>query len=59
AVFSPSDFYFPHDGTISESVPNTEMLLFADIDLEKLKLLHSEGSVTNIRDRRKDLYSLV
>ncbi len=35
------------------------MLLFADIDLEKLKLLHSEGSVTNIRDRRKDLYSLV
>ena len=59
AVFSPSDFYFPHDGTISESVPNTEMLLFADVDLEKLKLLHSEGSVTNLRDRRKDLYNLV
>lgn len=58
AVFSPSDFYFPHDGIISEAVPNTEMLVFADIDLEKLKLLHQEGSVTNLKDRRKDLYTL-
>ena len=58
SVFSPSDFYFPHDAIISESVPNTEMLMFADVDLEKLKLLHREGSVTNLRDRRHDLYSL-
>jgi len=28
------------------------------VDLEKLKLLHREGSVTNLRDRRHDLYSL-
>ena len=33
-------------------------LMFADVDLEKLKLLHREGSVTNLRDRRHDLYSL-
>lgn len=58
AVFSPSDFYFPHDATISEAVPNTEMLLFADVDLDKVKLLHREGSVTNLRDRRDDLYRL-
>ncbi|MEE4249360.1 MAG: bifunctional GNAT family N-acetyltransferase/carbon-nitrogen hydrolase family protein [Alcanivoracaceae bacterium] len=58
AVFTPSDFYFPHDGIISEAVPNTEMLVFADVDLEKLKLLHKEGSVTNLKDRRKDLYTL-
>lgn len=58
AVFTPSDFYFPHDGIISEAVPNTEMLLFADVDLEKLKLLHQEGSVTNLKDRRHDLYRL-
>jgi predicted amidohydrolase/ribosomal protein S18 acetylase RimI-like enzyme len=58
AVFTPSDFYFPHDGIISEAVPNTEMLVFADVDFEKLKLLHKEGSVTNLKDRRKDLYSL-
>lgn len=58
AVFTPSDFYFPHDGILSEAVANTEMLLFADVDLEKLKLLHQEGSVTNLRDRRTDLYRL-
>jgi len=58
AVFTPSDFYFPHDGIISEAVANTEMLVFADVDLEKLKLLHQEGSVTNLRDRRHDLYKL-
>jgi len=58
AVFSPSDFYFPHDATISEAVPNTEMLLFADVDLDKVKLLHREGSVTNLRDRRDDVYRL-
>lgn len=58
AVFTPSDFYFPHDGILSEAVANTEMLLFADVDLEKLKLLHQEGSVTNLRDRRTDLYKL-
>lgn len=57
-VFSPSDFYFPHDAILSEAVPNTEMLLFADVDLDKLKLLHREGSVTNMRDRREDLYNL-
>lgn len=58
AVFTPSDFYFPHDGILSEAVPNTEMLVFADVDLEKLKLLHQEGSVTNMKDRRLDLYSV-
>lgn len=57
-VFTPSDFYFPHDGILNEAVANTEMLLFADVDLEKLKLLHQEGSVTNLRDRRTDLYRL-
>lgn len=58
AVLSPSDFYFPHDAIISEADTNTEMLLFADVDLGKLKLLHQEGSVTNLRDRRYDLYQL-
>lgn len=58
AVFSPSDVYFPHDATIAEATPNAEMILFADVDLEKLKLLSTEGSVTNLRDRRLDLYRL-
>ena len=58
AVYSPSDFAFPHDAIISETTPNTEMTLIVDLDLEKLKILRNEGSVTNTLDRRHDLYEL-
>lgn len=58
AVLSPSDFAFPHDAILSEATPNTEMLLFSDLDMDKLKLLHSEGSVRNLQDRREDLYEV-
>ncbi len=58
AVFSPSDFSFPHDGIMSETTPNTEMIMFSDLDLDKLKLVRSEGSVNNLKDRRKDLYNI-
>ncbi len=56
AVFSPSDFAFPHDAVIAETTPNTEMTLIADLDLTKLKMLQNEGSVRNYLDRRRDLY---
>ncbi|MEX0966953.1 MAG: GNAT family N-acetyltransferase [Bacteroidia bacterium] len=58
AVFSPSDFAFPHDATIAEATPNTEMTLIADIDLDLLKELNTKGSVRNLQDRRLDLYNL-
>lgn len=58
AVLSPSDLAFPHDAILSEATPNTEMLLFADLDMDKLKLLHSEGTVRNLADRRTDLYKV-
>lgn len=58
AVFSPSDFAFPHDAVIAESTPNTEMALIADLDLEKLMQLRHEGSVTNLKHRREELYRL-
>jgi predicted amidohydrolase/GNAT superfamily N-acetyltransferase len=58
AVYSPSDFAFPHDAIMAESTPNTEMALIADLDLDKLAQLRHEGSVTNSRDQRKDLYEI-
>ncbi len=58
AVFTPSDIQFPHDAMLSEATPNSEMLLFAELDLDKLKLLHTEGSVRNLKDRRTDLYGV-
>ena len=32
--------------------------MFSDMDLEKLKLVRNEGSVTNLKDRRTDIYEL-
>jgi predicted amidohydrolase len=59
AVFTPSDFAFPHDAIASEATPNTEMTLMVDLDLDLLKELRQQGSVQNIRNRRKDLYEVV
>lgn len=59
AVLTPSDFPFPHDATLSEATANTEMLLFSDLDMDKLRILHNEGSVRNLKDRRKDLYDVL
>lgn len=58
AVLTPSDFSFPHDASLNEATPNTEMLLFSDLDMDKLKILHSEGTVRNLKDRRRDLYEV-
>jgi predicted amidohydrolase len=58
SVFSPSDFAFPHDAVMAETTPNTEMIMFSDMDLEKLKLVRNEGSVTNLKDRRTDIYEI-
>ena len=59
AVLTPSDFSFPHDATLNEATTNTEMLLFSDLDMDKLKILHSEGTVRNLKDRRHDLYEVI
>jgi predicted amidohydrolase/GNAT superfamily N-acetyltransferase len=58
AVFTPSDFAFPTNGIKSETTPNAEMTLIADVDLDLLKELHAFGSVRNLKDRRTDLYTL-
>ena len=58
AVVSPSDFAFPHDAVLAETTPNTEMIFFSDFDLTRLTVVRAEGSVTNLKDRRKDLFDL-
>lgn len=58
AVYSPSDFAFPHDATMAVSTPNTEMALIADLNLDLLNDVRQSGSVTNGKDQRKDLYTL-
>ena len=50
--------YWAHDAIVAEATPNTEMTLIADLDLDLLKDLNTSGAVRNLRDRRKDLFSL-
>lgn len=57
-VFTPCDFQFPTNGIKAEATPNTEMILIADVDIDLLTELHSNGSVKNLKDRRKDIYEL-
>lgn len=58
AVFTPCDFAFPTNGIKAEATPNTEMMLIADVDLDKLVQLNKYGSVRNLKDRRLDLYKI-
>ena len=57
-VFTPCDFSFPSNGIKAEATPNTEMILICEIDINLLRELNLQGSVRNLRDRRKDIYQL-
>lgn len=57
-VFTPCDFAFATNGIKAEATPNTEMILIADVDIDLLRELNQQGSVRNLKDRRKDLYEL-
>ena len=58
AIFTPSDFSFPHDAIAAEATPGIETTLIADIDLDLIKELRAKGSVRNHERRRTELYDL-
>ncbi len=58
AVFTPSDFSFPHDAIAAEATPGVETTLITDLDVELIKELRLQGSVRNAESRRVDLYDL-
>ena len=51
--------HFPHDAIAAETTANTEMTLMVDLDLDLLKELRQQGSVRNLKSRRKELYEIV
>jgi predicted amidohydrolase len=55
-VLTPCDFPFARDGVAADSTPNSEMVVFADLRTESLRLARNGGTVKNLRDRRHDLY---
>jgi predicted amidohydrolase len=58
AIFTPSDVEFSREGIATEAAPNTEMLIFQDLDLNLLDRNREYGSVQTWKDRRLDLYHI-
>lgn len=58
AIFAPSDFEYARDGIVGECNPNIEMVVIGDVDLEILRRQRQSGTVRQLKDRRRDLYSL-
>jgi len=58
AIFTPSDFSFPHDAIAAEATPGIETTLIADLDMDLIKEIRAQGSVRNMLSRRNDLYKL-
>lgn len=58
AIFTPSDVEFHREGIATEAPPNTETLIFQDLDLKLLSRNREFGSVQTLKDRRTDLYRI-
>ncbi|UFU01451.1 GNAT family N-acetyltransferase [Radiobacillus kanasensis] len=56
AIFSPSDFSFPNKGIIAESGVNVEEVTVGEVDIEMLQRNRMVGTVTQLIDRRNDIY---
>jgi predicted amidohydrolase len=57
-IYTPSDVEFHREAIATEAAPNTEMLIFQDLDLNLLARNREYGSVQTWKDRRTDLYSI-
>lgn len=58
AIFTPSDVEFHREGIASEATPNTETLIYQDLDLYLLKRNRELGSVQTWKDRNQGFYKL-
>lgn len=59
AIFTPSDVEFHREAIATEASPNTETLIYQDLDLNLLARNREYGSVQTWKDRRHDLYTIV
>ncbi len=59
AIFTPSDVEFSREGIATEATPNTETIIYQDLDLRLLKRNREYGTVQQWNDLRKDLYEVV
>lgn len=57
-ILTPCDLPFARDGIATEAAPDSEAVVFADLDLGLLQEARERGTVRNLADRRPDLYKL-
>ena len=57
-IFSPSDFTFARDGIVGQCNPNIETIIIGDVDTELLRRARISGTVTQLKNRRSDLYGI-
>lgn len=58
AIFTPSDVEFHREGIASEATPNTETMIYQDLDMNLLKRNREMGSVQTWNDRKQGFYKL-
>lgn len=58
AIFTPSDVEFHREAIASEATPNTETLIYQDLDLNLLKRNRELGSVQTWKDREQGFYKV-
>ena len=58
AILTPCDITFAREGIGAEANANIETVIIHDVDLELLHRHRENGSVTNLKDRRTDLYDV-
>ncbi len=58
AVLTPSDVGFPMNAVLAEADPTSETVVIADLNLADLSQQRELGSVTPLKDIRKDLYEI-
>jgi predicted amidohydrolase/ribosomal protein S18 acetylase RimI-like enzyme len=59
AIFTPSDVEFSREAIATESTPNTETIIYQDLDLRLLKRNREYGTVQHWNDLRSDLYEVL
>lgn len=59
AILTPSDAEFSREAIASEAVPNTETLIYQDLDLDLLKRNRELGNAQTWNDRKKGFYKVI
>jgi predicted amidohydrolase len=52
AILTPSDFPFARDGILAEGIPNQEMMVIGDLNLETILQTRTSGTVLPLNDSR-------